>query len=148
LVAQYDAVLATGHIAPHETLRLLQEARRRGVRRMLVTHASEIVPGMSVDQQREAVSCGAFVEHCLLAILPNTAYPVSTEEIYDQIRQVGVDRAIVSSDLGQAANGPIVEGFSRCLGKLAQTGFSDSEMRTMVVDNPKTLLTDRKRAGS
>lgn len=51
MIAEHDAVLATGHISPHESLALLDADRRHGVKRMIVTHASEIVPSMSVDDQ-------------------------------------------------------------------------------------------------
>jgi hypothetical protein len=39
LIAKYDLVLATGHSTAEEGLMLLREARRAGVRRMVVTHA-------------------------------------------------------------------------------------------------------------
>jgi len=43
LAARHDAVLATGHLSPQESLALLKRAATRGVRRLLLTHASESV---------------------------------------------------------------------------------------------------------
>lgn len=43
LIAEHDAVLATGHLSPEESLVLLKVAREIGVARMVVTHASESV---------------------------------------------------------------------------------------------------------
>ena len=142
LIAQHDAVLATGHLSPAEAIALLQEATERGVKRMLVNHASEAVPGLSDQEQRQAVSHGAYIEHCLLAVTPSFAHRISMSEIARQIRVVGVDHVVVSSDFGQVANGPVVPAFARYLGELQAEGFSDAEMRAMVVDNPQALLSD------
>lgn len=140
LIAGHDAVLATGHISPIEALALLEQAKERGVKRMFVNHASESVPGMSDQEQRQAVSLGAYIEHCLLAVTPSISHRISMAEIARQIRVVGVDKVIISSDFGQVANGPVVPAFARYLGELQTEGYSDAEMRVMIVDNPTRLL--------
>jgi predicted metal-dependent phosphotriesterase family hydrolase len=50
---------------------------------------------------------------------------------------------ILSSDLGQAANGPVVAGFARLLDRLRHAGMGDDEVRMMIVDNPRKLLAGR-----
>jgi hypothetical protein len=67
LVAEYDGVLATGHLSPRESLVLLATARDVGVKRTVVTHASQTVPGMSVEEQHRCAELGAFIEHSFLA---------------------------------------------------------------------------------
>ena len=143
LIADHDAVLATGHISSAESLILLEQAKERGIKRMLVNHASEAVPGMSDQEQRQAVSLGAYIEHCLLAVAPSFSHRISMSEISRQIRIVGVDNVIISSDFGQIANGPVVPAFSRYLGDLQTEGFSDEEIRKMIVNNPRKLLSER-----
>jgi hypothetical protein len=138
LIARHDAVLATGHLSPEEVLAVLSAARERGVRRMIVTHASWSVPGMSIAQQREAVGYGARIEHCLMGILQGGDPLVA--RMCDQIRQVGPEHVLLSSDLGQAANGPVVAGFARLLDRMRRAGLADDELRAMIVDNPETLL--------
>jgi hypothetical protein len=140
-IAEHDAVLATGHLSAQECLTLLQAAGEHGVRRMMVTHPSEPVPGMSIAEQSQAVGLGAFMEHCYLPVLDGS---LSMAEIANQIRQVGVRHAIFSSDLGQAANGPVVPGFARGLETLREAGFTEAEIRTMTSDNPRQLLEGRK----
>jgi hypothetical protein len=140
LIARHDAALFTGHLSAAESLALLRCAQELGVRRMLVTHASWLVPDMSVDDQLAAVSCGALIEHCLMGTMPGQAHTVPIDRIREQIRQVGHDHVIISSDLGQVANGPVVEGFARCLAALQQAGVAPDEIRTMIHDNPQKLL--------
>ncbi len=142
LIARYDAVLATGHVTPPEVLAVLRAARQAGVARRLVTHASELVPGMTAAQQREAVQRGALVEHALLVVTEACPGEVSMQDVRDQIRAVGVENVIVSSDFGQADNPPPVEGFGLYLRELARLGFSEDEMRTMIVRNPRRLLVE------
>ena len=144
LIAEFDGVLATGHVSPAECLALVAAGQERGIGRMLVTHASELVPGLTIEQQREAVSYGALIEQSFLAVTDAYSHTMELTEIADQIRQVGVDRVIVSSDFGQVPNGPVVPGFARYLGELRELGFSDEEIRTMVVANPERLLLDRE----
>ena len=69
---------------------------------------------------------------------------ISLAQIGDQIRQVGVKHVILSSDFGQVANGPVVAGFARYLGQMLRLGFTEAEIRTMITENPRSLLEDRR----
>lgn len=146
LIAAHDAVLTTGHLSPAESLALLSLAHERGVRRLVVNHASERVPDMAIALQRQAAACGAFVEHCLLAIVSGHSADRTPVALADQIQQLGAERVILSSDLGQAANGPVIAALGQCLERLLQAGLTESQIRTMLVDNPRELLAGR-RAG-
>jgi hypothetical protein len=140
LIAGHDAVMATGHISPVESLALIKSAVNFGVRRMLVTHVSESVTTMSLEQQKEAVQLGALIEHCFFAVTDSCPGSVSLDWICEQIRAMGVENIILTSDFGQVSNGPPVEGFCFYLGKMRGLGFSDEELRIMIHDNPRKLL--------
>jgi hypothetical protein len=140
LIADNNTVLATGHISPEESLKLIRKASQLGCKKMVVTHASESVTQMSPSQQREAVKMGAYIEHCFFAVTPTCPNPISLEEIRDQIRYVGVEHAILSSDFGQIHNPPPVEGFGLYLEKMRQVGFSKDEIRQMTRETPKMIL--------
>jgi hypothetical protein len=143
LIAKHDAIMATGHISPEESLALLELAGRCGVRRMMVTHASESVVSMSPEEQREAVRLGALIEHSFFALTQGCPSPVTLDAICEQIRFTGVENVILTSDFGQTANRPAVEGFCHYLEKMLGMGFSAEELRVMVRDNPCKLLADR-----
>lgn len=142
LIAEHDVVLATGHISPAEILALLPAARDHGVSRMLVTHASGAVPGLSGAGQLAAVGYGAMIEHCLMGTLGENA-KLKPEFIRDQVRKVGVHNCLLSSDLGQAANGPVVAGFAGLLESMRQVGMTDAELRILIEDSPRRLLGSR-----
>jgi hypothetical protein len=147
-IARYEAVLATGHLAPVESLALLRRAAEQGVGRSIVTHASEAVPAMSVDMQCEAVALGAFIEQSFLAVTDECPGKILLEQMRDEIRAVGPEHVVLSSDFGQPQNGPPVAGFVHYLEKLIQLGVSRDDVRVMTVDNPRRLLYGRRIANS
>ncbi len=140
LIAEHDAVLATGHLAPEESLALLRAARAAGVRRLCVTHPSEPVTNMSVAMQKEAVALGAVLEHCLLALTPTCPGGPSPAALAAQIAAVGLEHVILSSDFGQVENGPPVAAFARWLAALHGAGLGRPEIERMVRENPARLL--------
>ena len=140
LIAKHGAVLATGHLSARESVELLEQARAVGVTKMIVTHASEPVPKMSIEDQRRCVAAGSLIEHCFMACTQCSAAPIPLEEIASQIRQIGVDHVVLSSDLGQVANGAPVEGFANHLDQMLGLGFSEKELATMIRTNPERLV--------
>jgi hypothetical protein len=61
-VARNDLILATGHSSAEDALLVLAEGRAQGLKRMIATHAMELVGKMSMDQIEQAVALGAIVE--------------------------------------------------------------------------------------
>lgn len=140
LIAAADAVLATGHLAPAETLALIVEAKTQGVRRLVVTHASETVPGLSVEDQRRAAALGAWIEHSFLPLTPCGGASLDAPTLLAQIRAVGLDRILLSSDFGQVANGPVVAGFAAQIARMRAAGLADAEVEALVVDHPSRVF--------
>ena len=140
LIAQYDAVLATGHLSPDECLHICAYAAEHGVKRMVVTHASEVVPGMSILDQQEINKHGVFIEHSFLAATPCCGGELVLPEIAAQIHELGSEHVILSSDFGQTQNGPIVPGFIHYVQRMYDFGFNDEDLRVMICQNPHQLV--------
>ncbi|MFH1952921.1 MAG: DUF6282 family protein [Pseudomonadota bacterium] len=145
ILAKTKVTLATGHISPEESMKLIQAAKQHKVERILVTHASlKKLTFMDPADQIEAVRMGAYIEHCFVVATELTR-PVgitSTEEIASQIKAVGADHCVMSTDFGQAANPHPVEGFKQFVLQMLQTGFSETEIEKMIRCNPLRLLED------
>ena len=139
-IATHDAILATGHLSPAESVSLLEKSADVGVKKMIVTHASESVPNMTVADQKRCVELGALIEHSLLAVTPCCPGTISMESVVNQIREVGVEHCIVSSDFGQVENGPPVVAFSGHLEKLTALGITKTELTQLISENPARLL--------
>ena len=139
LIAEHDAVLSTGHLAPEESLILFRAAKEAGVKRMVLTHASLAVTDAPIEIQREALELGAWIEHCLLALTPGER-SCSEAEMVGQMQAIGAERVFLTSDLGQTPNGPVVAGFGQGLARLIAAGLTREEAKLISSVNPERVL--------
>jgi len=139
LIAKHDLILATGHSTPSEGLLLIREAKRRGVRRIIVTHAALGPVSMTEAQMREAAREGAMIEFVGNAVIG--AQIAFTFAQYAQwMRAIGFDRAILSSDLGQKGNPLHPDGLEQIFAGLRAQGIAAADIDKMVKRNPARLL--------
>jgi hypothetical protein len=139
IIARRDLVLATGHSAPQESLLILREAKRQGVRRLIVTHAMNTPISMSIAQMQEAASLGAFIEFVGGSLMTTDA-EARMNRYADAIRQIGPESSILSSDLGQQGNALPPDGFGDFLVSLRHRGFTPEDVDRMAKQNPARLL--------
>jgi hypothetical protein len=137
-VAKHQLTLATGHLSPEEGLLVLAEARRQGVRRTLVTHATTAPVLMNVAQMKQATGLGAYIELVGGNVSPAAASRL--DELAATIRQVGPQFCILSSDLGRKGNPLPTDGFAALLGAMRARGFTDQELAVMTRVNPARVL--------
>lgn len=133
LIARHDMILATGHLGRAEIFALVKEGAAMGVRKILVTHAEFPSQNLSADEQAELAGMGAIIEHCFTTMYTGKA---SWEVLFENIRRVGPERCIISTDLGQTINPPVAEGFAMFAQKLLDAGFTGADVRRMAVTNP------------
>ncbi|MBS7651870.1 hypothetical protein KEJ13_01900 [Candidatus Bathyarchaeota archaeon] len=139
LIAGADAVLATSHLSVEESKILVEEALRRGVRRIVVTHVDFSTANLSIDDQIWMVERGALLELCYSSLSP--AWRCSSiERSVEAIRKVGVENYLISSDLGQVHNPPPPEGLRIYISLLLEHGFRVEDVRVMVKENPERVL--------
>ena len=137
LIAEHDMILATGHLGRHEIFPLVRAAREMKVRKVIVTHAEFPSQNLTAGEQFELAELGAFIEHCFTTMHTGKA---PWEVALASTRQVGPERCILSTDLGQTINPPVSGGFAMFAQTLLDSGFSCEEVRRMAVANPEDLL--------
>jgi hypothetical protein len=135
IVAKNNLVLETGHSSPAEALLIIQEAKRQGVANVVVTHAMATQVGMSVNECKQAAALGAFIE--FVWVRPGTPRFI---EMANAIREIGPQRVIISSDLGQASNPLHPDGLLTFYQALNASGFSQAEINLMAKSNPAQVL--------
>jgi predicted metal-dependent phosphotriesterase family hydrolase len=133
IIAKNNLVLATGHSSPAEALLLIREAKRQGVRGVVVTHANNRLVGMTIPQMQEAAKLGAFIEFVRVT-------GAAVAEHAKALREVGPEFSILSSDLGQATNPLHPDGLLTLFEELKKYGITDSEIDRMAKANPARLL--------
>ena len=140
LAAQYDLIVATGHLSPEEGMMVIREGKKQGVRRMVLTHVEHPAVAYTDELRQEAVSLGAYIEHSYNNVWFGRC---TLEEMARQIRVVGCDHVILSSDFGQPEAPYFDAGMEECAGKLELLGFTMPELKTKMSENPAALLRDR-----
>tara|TARA_R110002020_G_scaffold85216_3_gene210440 strand:+ start:1872 stop:2780 length:909 start_codon:yes stop_codon:yes gene_type:complete len=139
LIAEGDIILAGGHLDANEQLLMFAEAKARGVTKMLVNHPTYVI-GCSDEDIRSLVSMGVYMEHSLCMFVEGRAHKWEPAELARLIRLAGVERTVLSSDLGLTGSPRPVEGFRTTVGNLLELGFTADEIRSLVGNNAATLL--------
>ncbi len=138
-IRRHNFVLASGHVSAQEALLMFEEGRRLGVRGMVATHGMSTPTSLTVEQAQRAASLGAFIEFTSGTLATANAQ-AKIDRLADDIRKVGVEHAILSSDLGQAGNPLPADGFATFIEALRKKGFTDQELDRMAKQNPSRLL--------
>jgi len=140
IVARNDMVLASGHLHISETWIVFEEAKRRGVKRLVLTHPEDIVDA-SLNDVRGIAAMGAFVEHSLCMFIEGSKFKIaSAEDLRQHIEAAGVDQTILCSDLGQVGSVSPLEGFRSGIKLCIELGYDDEQIRKMVSLNTARAL--------
>ena len=137
VIAEYDMILATGHISPEEMLPVVKAAREAKVNRVIITHPEFPATYLDQDQQRALGKYDVMFERCFTQ--PYTK-KVEWETVYDNIRKIGPNSTILSTDLGQSTAPWVEEGLGMFISNLLDNGFTPSEIETMSHQNAGEIL--------
>ncbi len=141
IMGREKLALATGHSSLAEVLMLIREARKAGVTRIVVTHAGKTPISMTVEQQKQAAQLGAFLEYDYGHLLPSAgADRKDFPDFVRNIRAIGAEHCILSSDLGQSVNPVHTVGWKAYLEGLRKAGLRADEIDIMARRNPARLL--------
>lgn len=136
LIAEYDAVLGTGHLSWPETNALVDEAQAIGVQKIVLDHPEHLLKATS-EQMRAFADRGVYIEHVLALVYSNKS---SHERIYEMIKQHGAERAVIVSDLGQLGRPHPVEGMRNFITAMLELGMLEDDIRKVISKNPGDLL--------
>jgi len=139
LVADADAVLASGHLPPRSIVACFEAAHTAGVRRLLVNHPNFIVDLSSEEADRLA-ALGAYFEHEVSMYDERSrfrAFDLATLESWVEL--AGPERTILASDLGQADNPLPPESLQRVGAELV-AGVGADLVHGFLAGNPARLL--------
>jgi hypothetical protein len=139
LVADADAVLATGHVSAAEALWVVDEAELAGLRRLLLTHPTFTVPAMSLSDARGLCERGAVAEVTAYQLLHQPDSDAA--RLAALVRAVGYERCVLSSDAGQPDSPPAPDALARLVDALTAEGLDRAALRAMASEIPERLIT-------
>lgn len=137
-IKDVGGVLCTGHISWEDSVMVAEESFKNGLSKVIITHPIYQRINMPVNIQKKLASMGCFIEHCYSMI---TIDGISSEKIAEQILEVGVEKVVLSSDVGQQNSSSAdiaMKNFSKLL---MNEGIDIEKIKMMMVDNPEKIIT-------
>lgn len=136
---EQSLVVSTGHVSVEESLALATAAADLGHQRVIFGHPFSRSVRADVGVMREMANLGAVVEmthtHTVMA-----DPPARIVDIHGAIGQLGPEQVILTTDVFFPWQPMQAESFRMFVGQLRDQGWSDTDLRTMVVGNPRRLL--------
>lgn len=130
-------MIATGHLGAAECGWLVRRARERGVRRVLLTHATYLVPALSPAQVEELCELGAVAEITAFQILHGGAEP---SELAALAARLGPERCVLSSDAGQPDSPAPPDALLLLAERLVGAGLDRGAAEAMASATPERLV--------
>ena len=133
-------VLAAGHLHVSEIWLVFEEAKKRGVKRLVVNHPEQVIDA-SMNDVGGLAAMGAFIEHSLGLFVEGSKFKIFTaDHLKNQIDAGGVPNTILCSDLGQTGTIGPVEGFAEGVRMCLSLGYSHNEIKQMTSLNAARLF--------
>ncbi len=139
LIAQYNAILGTCHLSPAEITQLVEEAKRRGVQKILITHPFFKVPNLDLDTLEHLIRLGAIAEFGYCTISPMWGY-ATPKRVAEAVQILGAQHCVLVSDTGQRHNPMPAEALRIFAQSLFESGLPEEDVNTMIQKNPSQLL--------
>jgi hypothetical protein len=141
LIAQYDGILATGHISIQEAMALVPEAKKMGIKKIVVTHPLSPMENYSISDMKQILARGAtMLEHVVNDITHQMKNPIPASKIADAIKALGPETAIMSTDSGQVINPAPVCSMENFIREMLDHGIPEKDIVLMTRDNPAGML--------
>ncbi|MBI3412557.1 MAG: hypothetical protein HY051_00560 [Candidatus Aenigmarchaeota archaeon] len=140
VVKENNCILATGHISWQESKKLVEEAVRIGIKKIIVTHPIYQKINMPVSVQKKlARNTGVYIEQCYSMY---SIDKISIKSIAGQIKQIGVNKCIIASDVGQIKSPSPSEALEKFAVLLKREGITEEELGLMGAKNPGKLISN------
>lgn len=137
LIADHDAVLATGHLSGDECRWLSERARFYGIDRLLFTHPSYTVPGLDPAAIRALVDNGGYAEITTYQLLHQ---PGCTPAMLARAAEAAGENLILSSDAGQPTSPMPPEALQLLIDTLANEGLDRKWLEAAASTTPTALF--------
>lgn len=140
MIAENDVVLSSGHLHISEIWPLFEDAKKRGVKRLLCNHPTYVV-GASLADMRRLAGMGVYCEHSMCMFMAGSKFHFyQPDDLKDMITAAAPEKTILGSDLGQTGNPKLADGFRKVIETCLDLGYSEAQVRKMVSGNAAELM--------
>jgi hypothetical protein len=143
-----NIIFATGHSSPQEVIILTAKAKEVGVKKCVVTHATQEPWYLTMDQAKAAIDNGAYLEHSMLpfyygvhsAISGNWNRRHTSMADFAKYIKIAPDRQFIDTDLGQALNPNPIDGMRAFIQGLRAEGITGDQLDRLTRKIPAMLI--------
>lgn len=136
-IKDFECILATGHVSWQESEIVAEKAFSTGVEKVIVTHPVYQLIRMPIDVQKKLAEMGAYIEHSYAMY---SIDKIGLDDIVNQIKEVGPEYCILSSDVGQTFSPNPDRALYDFADFLIKRGLTHDEVYRMLVKNPEKLI--------
>jgi hypothetical protein len=150
LCGKANIIFATGHSSPEESVILAKKAKEVGIPKCVITHCTQDPWFISLDQAKECLAAGAYLEHCVLPFFrqddaPKYAAsarkrPQTTMKQFVEYIKLDPSHSFIDTDLGQQMNPHPVDGMRFFIKSLRENGLTQAEIDTVARKVPAMLV--------
>jgi hypothetical protein len=141
MIADYDVVLGTAHVSPYECFKIVEEARKSGIKKIVVTHPEWWIVDMSIEDQLKIVKdYDVILERCFAQNMGGGKYKSNLEENVEVIKTCGYKNVMVSTDGGQVENANWEIAYQNYMSYLLENGIPENHVYYMTRTIQKNLL--------
>jgi hypothetical protein len=140
LIKSAGIALSTGHISKEETKALVNEASRKGIDKIVVTHITQSeLWKWTIEEQKELIRKGAIIEHCAILSMENNCL-IPIPEVAKLINEVGYENIVISSDGGQLRCPTPPDSLKIFVAELLKEGLEKRHLEFMLKERPAEIL--------
>lgn len=132
LIKDFNVVLATAHLSPAESFRVVEAAKDAGIEKIVITHPEWWLVGLSLDEQvRMVKDYDVILEHCFAQPMGGGKYKSNLPMNLDAIKACGYKNVMVSTDGGQVENPYWEDALLQYIQYLSDNGIPENEIYYM-----------------
>lgn len=138
IAAEHGMVVSVGHAFLEEIWAIVEETQRQGTY-VIIDHPHMGSQDVSLSDQVKLTAAGAFLNH-MAANQLGLWGGLDASVLAGDIRAVGVEHCILSTDAGQITSPAPTEFMRAFIRQMESSGFSHEELDTMTRKNPVKVL--------
>jgi len=139
LIASSGTALGFGHLSLPEMMALAKGCQDAGVKKMFIDHPDLAFTKVPLDAQVELSRKGVKMNYVAAEISPRF-HCITPPEIVKNMRQVGIENSLISTDVGTPSNPNPIETMRSYVQILLEEGLTPAEVKVLLHENPAALL--------
>lgn len=141
LIRDFNVALATSHLSPYDIFIVVEEAKKTGINKIIISHPESNLVGLTWEEQKRLVNeYDVMLERCYAQPIGGGKYQSNLEDNYQAVKEIGSSNIILATDAGQVQNPFWYDSFHESIMYLADRGIPSEAIKDLINRNPRKVL--------